>query len=181
MWELAESVFSIYVRTFPIPPLRRFFSRCRENNHPKPGTTSVLVGITSRHSGISGERPQAAVSDVGDPTERHAPTRLFAWRVIRRCSALGSDDGYVSSASPDFVDVTSCTPSLAKTAGRISANDRGPDPRFFWSRSSSVARAFPSSLCSLPGSWATATSECFIIRIISMSCSIQNLVNLQRT
>ena len=25
MWELAESVFSSYVRTFPIPPLRRFF------------------------------------------------------------------------------------------------------------------------------------------------------------
>ena len=79
MWELAGSVIfrPMYGRSL-CRRVRRFFSRCRENNHPEPGTTSVLVGITSRHSGISGERPQAAVSDVGDPTERHAPPRLFA-------------------------------------------------------------------------------------------------------
>ena len=106
------------------------FLRCRENNHPKPGTTSVLVGITSRHSGISGERPQAAVSDVGDPTERHAPKRLVAWRAFRRCSVPGPDVGYVNSTSPDSIDVTSCTPYFANTAGSIFDSDTTPDPRF---------------------------------------------------
>ena len=90
--------------------------------------------ITSRHTGLSGERPHTALSDVGDPTERHAFASAFRHRTPRRCSAPRSDRCYVRSASPDSFDAIRFTPSLAKTAGRISARAFGPGPRLAWSR-----------------------------------------------
>src|SRR5262245_24811177 len=47
---------------------------------------------------------------------------------------LVRDRCYLRSASPDSVDAIRFTPSLAKTAGRISARALGPDPRLVCSR-----------------------------------------------
>ena len=163
MWELAEWRFLNLCTDDPWAARKSGFRSCLVCSHAGPGATSAWFRITSRHSDISGERPHTALSDVGDPTERHAPARLFARKVIRRCSAPSPHVGYVRFASPDLVDSISLTPNLAKTAGRIFPSDWTPDPRFFWSSSSSIARASPSSRCAVLGSWATAASRLHMI------------------
>src|SRR5262249_16328674 len=56
----------------------------------------------------------------------------------------------VGSASPDGVDFTVDTPSLAKTAGRILPRRCGPAPRCFWTRASSSASGAASSRRAAP-------------------------------
>ena len=49
--------------------------------------------ITSRHTGMSGERPHTALSDVGDPTERH--TFASALRHATLTTLFGPSPGSV--------------------------------------------------------------------------------------
>jgi hypothetical protein len=119
----------------------------------RPGATSVSSGITSRHTGLSGEGPHTALSDVGDPRQSATLSHGFApWGQIRRCSAPRPDGHSVGSASPDSGDLTRSTSSLAKTAGRIVSSRRGPVPRDFGTRANSSARAAASSGCAVRGS-----------------------------
>jgi hypothetical protein len=78
------------IRTFPVPPIWQFVQL---RSRLSLGTRGHLchVRITTRHAGTSGERPHTALSDVGDPTERHASLRLRAWRKNQRCSVPRPD------------------------------------------------------------------------------------------
>ena len=147
MWGIGRNGgFRTYVRTFPIAADSRGVVHIAVSTvMPGQGATSVLFGITSRHSGISGERPHTALSDVGDPTERHASRTAFRLEGDRRrCSAPRPGwSAMCESASPDSGDCISLTPSLAKTAGRISPSGRIPDPRFFWSSVEFLLAAAP--------------------------------------
>ena len=76
----------------------------------------LSVWITSRHTGTSGERPHTALSDVGDPRQRH--TFVTAFR-------LGHNDVIrspvrmvlVGSASPDWSILSGSPPIWLKPRG----------------------------------------------------------------
>ena len=128
----------------------------------------LLIGpttVTDKRPPLSrqGSRLAILVYQGSDPTQpyptlviRQSATlsvRLFALDIDDVVRPLGRDRCYVGSASPDSVDLTRFTPSLAKTAGRISPRALGPDPRLFWSRASSSANEAASSRWSEGGSW----------------------------
>jgi hypothetical protein len=110
-----------------------------------------------------GSRLAILVHQGSDPTQpyptwviRDRAPRFFhgfsPWGQIRRCSAPRPDGHSVGSASPDPVDLTRSTSSLAKTAGRIVPRGCGPAPRCFWTRASSSVRGTASSRCAARGS-----------------------------
>ena len=103
-----------------------------------------------------GSRLATLVYQGSDPTQPYptlvirdrAPHFRTAFRhttLQRRCSATRQDGRPVRSDSPDSFDITSVTPSLAKSSGRISPRLRGPAPRCFRTRASLSCSGIASS------------------------------------
>ena len=110
-----------------------------------------------------GSRLATLVYQGRDPTQPYptlvirdrAPHFRTAFRhttIQRRCSATRQDGRFVRSYSPDSFDLTSVTPSSAKSSGRISPKLRGPAPRLFRTRASFSCSGIASSGRAVGGS-----------------------------
>ena len=154
-------------------PHRRWVFQCPVPEHAsgRRGAVSVANAITLATLVYQGSDPK-----LPDPA-----------LVIRQSATLGdgfapqsetalsgpptTGSGMLEIISPDVGDCTSFTPSLAKTAGRISPTRCAPAPRFAGCAAHSCFSGSASLAYSEQGSCATAASRSLLVSLISIECA----------